>query len=197
MLNRLLLILCFFFLSCHSNGQEGKRSVRPISIPKTKIVELKTYLQNHKKYNQETAIFINFKIPSQYYRFFIYDLKNDKILDKSLVSHGSGSEVQNSDKLVFSNTENSYQSSLGKYEIANRYKGQFGWSYRLKGLDKTNSNAMKRAIVLHPYHKMRSTENGEPSCLSLGCPMLSPDFFKKTEKYIEQSPKPMIIYAFY
>ncbi len=52
----------------------------------------------------------------------------------------------------------------------NSYVGTFGKSYRLKGLDKTNSNALKRAIVLHSYDCIPDTETRNLACLSLGCP---------------------------
>jgi len=165
-------------------------------LPENKISEIKHFIKGS-KYNPEIAVFINFKIPSGKHRFFVYDLKNGKILEKGIVSHGSGSVVENSEKLVFSNIENSYQSSLGKYEIANSYIGNFGKSYRLKGLDKTNSNAMKRAIVLHSLSCVKDEESENPACLSLGCPMLSPNFFKTVASYIDRSEKPILLYAFY
>ncbi len=174
--------------SCGSKSQE--------SISASKISEIKNFVKG-KNYNQDLAVFIDFKIPSNKFRFFIYDLKNNKILEKAIVSHGSGSVVPNSEVLKFSNIEGSYQSSLGKYEIANKYTGIFGKSYRLKGLDKTNNNAMKRAIVLHSYDCIPDVETENPACLSLGCPMLSKKFFKIVEKYIDSSRKPIILYAFY
>lgn len=166
------------------------------NVPENRIAELKTFLKGT-KYNQDIAFFINFKIHSGKYRFFVYDLKNGKILKKGIVSHGSGSQIPNSDKLKFSNIEGSYQSSLGKYEIANSYTGSFGKSYRLKGLDKTNSNALQRAIVLHSLSCVADTESSQPACLSLGCPMLSPKFFETVASYIDYSRKPIILYAFY
>ncbi len=169
---------------------------KDILLPATKITELKTFIKE-KPYNQNFAFFINFKISSGKFRFFIYDLKNNKILEKGIVSHGSGSVVKGSEQLRFSKTENSYQSSLGKYEIANSYVGSFGKSYRLKGLDKTNDNAMKRAIVLHSLACVPDAESQNPACLSLGCPMLSTNFFAKAEKYIDASKYPVILYAFY
>ena len=150
-----------------------------------------------KNYNRNLAVFINFKIHSGKYRFFIYDLKNDKILEKAIVSHGSGSVVANSEELRFSNIENSYQSSLGKFVIGNKYVGTFGRSYRLRGLEKTNSNAMKRAVVIHSLGCVPDEESEENCCLSLGCPMLSANFLKTFEKYVDNSAKPIILYAFY
>lgn len=192
-MKNIFFFLLFLMFSCDSKSQEN---VKQSSIPFDKIEHVKDFIKN-KKYNQELAIFINFRIPSNKFRFFIYDLKNNKILEKAIVAHGSGSVVKGSNDLVFSNTENSYQSSLGKYEIGSSYTGKFGKAYRLKGLDKTNSNALKRAIVLHPYYCISDVETKELACLGLGCPMLSPNFFKVAEKYIDGSKKPIILYAFY
>lgn len=165
-------------------------------MPKARISEIKNYIRG-KEYNQELAVFINFKIPSGKYRYFIYDLKSDKIVQKAVVSHGSGSVIPKSDALRFSNVEGSYQSSLGKYSIGESYIGQFGKAYRLKGLDATNSNAMQRAIVLHSFGCVPDTESENPACLSLGCPMLSVNALKKSAEYIDQSRMPIILYAFY
>lgn len=194
MKNLVFLSLLLLF-SCDSKSQEVSKNSSK-SIPSEKIVQIKNFVKDT-KYNQDLAIFINFRIPSNKFRFFIYDLKNDKILEKAIVAHGSGSVVKGSNDLVFSNVENSYQSSLGKYQIGSSYVGTFGKSYRLIGLDKTNSNAVKRAIVIHPYYCISDVETQNLACLSLGCPMLSPNFFKVAEKYIDGSKKPIILYAFY
>ena len=194
MKNLVFLSLLLLF-SCDSKSQEVSKNSRK-SIPSEIIVQIKNFVKDT-KYNQDLVIFINFRIPSNKFRFFIYDLKNDKILEKAIVAHGSGSVVKGSNDLVFSNVENSYQSSLGKYQIGSSYVGAFGKSYRLIGLDKTNSNASKRAIIIHPYYCISDVETQNLACLSLGCPMLSPNFFKVAEKYIDASKKPIILYAFY
>lgn len=192
-MKNILFLFILILFSCESKSQE---TIINKELSKDKIVEIKNFVAG-KKYNQDLAIFIDFRIPSNKFRFFIYDFKNNKILEKAVVSHGSGSVIKNSDQLKFSNIEGSYQSSLGKYEIANSYVGTFGKSYRLKGLDKTNSNAMQRAIVLHSLGCVPDTETENPACLSLGCPMLSKKFFEVAAKYIDSSKKPIILYAFY
>lgn len=194
-MKNLVFLSLLLLLSCDSKSQEVSKNSRK-SIPSEKIVQIKNFVKDT-KYNQDLVIFINFRIPSNKFRFFIYDLKNDKILEKAIVAHGSGSVVKGSNDLVFSNVENSYQSSLGKYQIGSSYVDAFGKSYRLIGLDKTNSNASKRAIIIHPYYCISDVETQNLACLSLGCPMLSPNFFKVAEKYIDASKKPIILYAFY
>lgn len=187
------IFLLLFLISC---SKIESQQTNVVAIPQSKISEVKNYIKN-KGYNQDLAVFINFKISSGKYRYFIYDLKNDKIIQKAIVSHGSGSVIPQSNALQFSNIEGSYQSSLGKYSIGESYVGQFGKAYRLKGLDDTNSNAMKRAIVLHSFGCVPDAESQNPACLSLGCPMLSVNAFKETAKYIDKSKLPIILYTFY
>ncbi|MDF2931919.1 MAG: hypothetical protein K0R36_1250 [Chryseobacterium sp.] len=184
--------LFIFIISCSKTQSQQNQ----LTLPAAKILEIKDFLKG-KNYNQDIAVFINFKTHSGKFRYFVYDLKNDKILQKAIVSHGSGSVVSRSNSLKFSNVEGSYQSSLGKYEIRENYVGKFGKAYRLKGLDSSNSNAMQRAIVLHSYDCISDKESEDLACLSLGCPMLSKIAFNQTAKYIDQSNKPIILYAFY
>ena len=184
--------LFLFIISCSKTQSQQSQSV----LPESKILEIKNFVKG-KNYNQEIAVFINFKTHSGKYRYFVYDLKNNKILQKAIVSHGSGSVISKSDVLKFSNIEGSYQSSLGKYEIKESYHGKFGKSYRLNGLDKSNSNAMSRAIVMHSYPCILDVETNNSACLSLGCPMLSPKAFTKTSSFIDGSNKTIVLYAFY
>ncbi|WP_292008157.1 hypothetical protein [Chryseobacterium sp.] len=52
------------------------------SLPAQRIADLKTFLKG-KDYNQDLAIFISLKIHSGKYRFFLYDLKNGVIINRS------------------------------------------------------------------------------------------------------------------
>lgn len=189
-----VLFLFLFFISCSKIESQETNFVD--DLPKSKILEIKNYIKG-KNYNQDLAVFINFKVHSGKYRYFVYDLKNDKILQKAVVAHGEGSVVKNSDALQFSNVDGSHQSSLGKYEIRESYNGKFGKAYRLDGLDASNSNSRARAIVLHSYYCIPDKESAYPACLSFGCPMLSKNAFVETAKYIDPSKKTIILYAFY
>ncbi len=189
-------VFLLIFLSFHFTIGSQPSSAVEEYLPKSKVSEIKNYLKG-KDYNQDFAVFINFKIHSGKYRYFFYDLKNDKIVQKAIVAHGEGSAVEKSGLLKFSNTEGSHQSSLGKYEIRESYSGKFGKAYRMDGLDETNSNARARAIVLHSYYCVPDLESKHLTCLSFGCPMLSPKAFTETAKYIDGSKKPIILYAFY
>ncbi|WEK70684.1 MAG: murein L,D-transpeptidase catalytic domain family protein [Candidatus Chryseobacterium colombiense] len=188
------IFLFFLIISCSKFESQANHTVD--YLPKSRVLEIKNYIKG-KDYNRDLAVFINFKIHSGKYRYFVYDLKSDKILQKAIVAHGDGSVVKNSNTLQFSNLDGSHQSSLGKYEIKESYIGKFGKAYRLDGLDKTNSNARSRSIVLHSYYCIPDHESTNPACLSFGCPMLSKNALDKTTKYIDMSEQPIILYAFY
>lgn len=161
------------------------------------VGEVKKLINSNSKYNKEIAFFIDMEIQSGKNRFFIYDLKNDKIIDEGLVAHGSGSETGIPGKLKFSNIVNSHSTSLGKYSIGNHYNGQFGKSYKLYGLDKTNSNAFGRSIVLHKFWAVPYEEQDKYICNSYGCPMVSEKYFERIEKIIDDSKTNIILSIYY
>lgn len=162
-----------------------------------KAALLKPYLKQHSAYNQKIAILIDMRQHSGKNRLYVYDMDSMKIISKGLVAHGSGSETGYEDSLKFSNVPNSYTSSLGKYKIGAAYIGSFGRSYKLHGLETTNNKAFERAIVLHRYSCVPDTEQAFEICNSLGCPMVSENYFLEIDKYISSSTKPIILEIFY
>ncbi|WP_281322914.1 murein L,D-transpeptidase catalytic domain-containing protein [Flavobacterium aestivum] len=194
--------LIFIGVFCSSLNCMNKKDNK--TFPKTskeklesQIIEVKKLVNGNSKYNAEIGFFIDMKIASGKNRFFIYDLKNNKLLDKGLVGHGSGSETGIPGKLKFSNTKNSLCTSLGKYSIGYSYKGIFGKAYKLYGLDKTNSNAFDRNIVLHKYFDIPFEEQENEICNSYGCPMVNERFFGVLEKIIDNSKKKIILTIYY
>lgn len=155
----------------------------------------KNFLQTHNKYNQELVFLLDMRLPSQNYRFFVLDIDKDSIVENGLVAHGSGSVM--GDSLVFSNIPESYQSSIGNYKVGAKYTGSFGKSYKLHGLDKTNNNAFKRYIVLHPYSCVPDEEQDYPICESLGCAMVSDNFMNTLYGIIDSSNNPILMVMYY
>jgi hypothetical protein len=154
--------------------------------------ELKTYAAQN-KCNTEYAFVINMHLPSYKKRFFVYNLKKDSIVASGLVAHGTGSETFKG-ALVFSNVNDSRCTSLGKYKIGGSYKGMFGFSYKLMGLDSSNNRAFERAIVLHSHACVPEKEIDEyPICFSYGCPMVNPSFLQTLKKYISTQGKTPIL----
>lgn len=161
------------------------------------VAKIRDFLKENPKYSSELVFLIDMKIASGRNRFFIYDLKKEKISDQGLVAHGSGSETGILNKLKFSNENGSNATSLGKYSIGESYHGQFGKSYKLYGLDKSNSNAFSRYIVLHKFSRMPYEEQINPVCNSLGCPMVNEKYFARIEKILDSSHKKILLDIYY
>lgn len=196
---KLFISVIFLFLFSYSFFWQERMTLSEVKYEKRlkeKAKHVSDFIKN-KKYNQKIAFLIDFSKPIGKFRFFIYNLETNKVLDRGIVIHGQGSEVEGKNELQFSNIENSLQSSLGKCEIGKSYYGQFGKAYKLKGLDKTNSNVEKRYIVLHSFSCIPDQETDKKICLSWGCPTLSLAFFDKVATYIDNSKYPIILYSFY
>jgi L,D-transpeptidase catalytic domain len=169
---------------------------------KATLVRLEKYTGAVKAYtiknnfNNRYCFLIDMKMASGSKRFFVYDLKNDSILLAGLVTHGSG--LNNfTDSAVFSNVPGSNCTSLGKYKIGKSYFGTFGLAYKLYGLDKTNSNAFDRFVVLHSHPCVPDYEiTPRHICRSWGCPTISPLFLNQLKMYIDRSDKPILLWIF-
>jgi len=98
----------------------------------------------------DMAAVADFALPSALPRFHFANLEQGSVRS-FLVAHGRGSDPEHDGFLkIFSNVPNSYATSRGAYVTAEWYKGKYGTSIRLMGLDQDNSNVLERAIVLHP-----------------------------------------------
>jgi hypothetical protein len=137
------------------------------------------------------------RVPSGKNRFFVYNLKENSIEMAGLVAHGKG-PGNGSDELMFSNEPNSNCTSLGKYKLGRSYSGMFGLSYKLHGLDRTNSNAFERSVVLHSFCGVPNKEVYPASiCMSEGCPTVSPAFLTQLKVLLDNSEKPILLWIYY
>jgi hypothetical protein len=142
--------------------------------------------------NQRYITLIDFGTRSEDERFYVFDTNNGQWA-KYLVAHGKGSGAAVAAK--FSNKPESRMSSLGVYRTAETYTGKHGYSLRLDGLSSTNSNARKRAIVIHPakYVTQEFANKRDMVGRSWGCPALDPRVSKKIINLIKNGS---MIYAF-
>jgi hypothetical protein len=198
----LLLILAFEFAAkCNTGKTVSAPAVAPEVAIRNRTIStanaIKTYLSAHSEYNDELVFLVDMRIESGKNRFFVFNLKDNKIVDEGLVAHGSGSETGEQGKLKFSNVKNSYCTSLGKYAIGKSYNGQFGKGYQLHGLDATNNNALERYIVLHTYKSVPYDEQESPIVNSLGCPMVNSVFFERLQTILDNSDKKILLYIYY
>lgn len=143
----------------------------------------------------ETLMLFDASQPSLQPRLTIIDLrgKSPTVLLKTQVAHGKGSDINNDGVIdQFSNTPHSNATSLGLYRVGDAYGGKHGTSYRLHGLDPTNSNAFVRAVVIHSADYVSRNHVGR----SFGCPAVSKEVLalltargmQNTYLYIHQAP---------
>ncbi|MFT3682556.1 MAG: murein L,D-transpeptidase catalytic domain family protein [Ferruginibacter sp.] len=151
--------------------------------------------KNHRLNNKDIITIIDFTKASTEKRLFIIDMNSGAILYKTLVAHG-----RNSGQLFaksFSNTESSYESSLGFYITSSTYDGKHGYSLKLNGCEKgINSNAEKRAIVVHGADYVSELFIQQNGFLgrSHGCPAL-PEALSKEIIDVIKNGSCLFIYA--
>ena len=146
-------------------------------------------------YNESVCFFIDMTLPSGQNRFFVYNIAKDSIQRSGLVTHGRCNQLWLEGR-KYANEPGCGCTSLGKYKIGNSYNGRFGLAYKLYGLDKTNSNAFKRYVVLHSHECVPVTEVQDEICQSDGCPTVSPQFLQQLRPMIKQSSKPILLWIF-
>jgi hypothetical protein len=187
----------------------AKKETTKISPPKKKstnksgksfsltdrAVEISTYVQQ-KGFSTRYCFLIDMSLHSGRNRFFVYDLEQQSVAYAGLVAHGSCNE-RFLDRGRFSNLSNSGCSSLGKYKVGAFYHGSYGASFKLHGLDRSNSNAFPRGVVIHGYDCVPNEEiYPRVLCNSLGCPMVSYDFFDRLSKIIKKSERPILLWIY-
>jgi hypothetical protein len=132
--------------------------------------------QQNQLQNDSLIAIIDFSKPSIEKRFFLIDLRNQRVVKNTLVAHGKNSGMLNAES--FSNTIHSNQSSLGLYITQNTYQGKHGYSLRIQGMSKgLNDNALKRAVVIHgaDYVSKSFIQRNGRLGRSYGCPALPID----------------------
>jgi hypothetical protein len=151
------------------NNHAGALSIPLINKVLTTLTCSNAY---HVQHNQILTV-IDYSLPSNQKRLWIFDLKQKKLLFHTFISHGitSGALLTN----YFSNINNSKATSLGVYKTEKTYYGRDGLSLRLNGLERGfNDNANNRYIVMHGawyVDEQFIKKYGRPG-RSWGCPAL-------------------------
>lgn len=209
---KLPLLAFFIYFSCNGSEASGDvetskdsrshvdsvaRGSETMKRLKGRVEKIKAFVREHGQYNSNVVFLVDMRMPSGKYCFFVYDLVKDSVLMRGLVAHGFGSNPKKSEGLQFSNVCNSYCTSLGKYAVGEAYPGRFGMAYKLYGLEASNSNALKRAVVLHRYNEVPGGEQEDAIVNSAGCLMVAPGFMKKLIGVIDGSEKRILLEIYY
>lgn len=187
--------IAMMFLYCFPDNQKNNNN-----ISNNEIIRISAFSKSAKqfceqrKYNTSVFFLVDMQMHSGRKRFFAIDMGTDSVVASGLVAHGVCG-IFFSATASFSNEPGLGCSSLGRYKIGNKYNGRFGAAYKLHGLDSTNSNAYKRNVVLHSYYEVPDIEiHPAHVCNSLGCPMVSKNFFKTLANIIDTSKKPVLLW---
>ncbi len=198
------LIACLSFSTCNGCNdydpeKEYAEQQATFARLKAKADSAKLYCKR-KGYSQEYCILVDFSIHSGKNRFFVWDFAKDTVKYASVCCHGYGQKSTRKSP-VFSNVEGSYCSSLGKYKIGARSYSQWGVNvhYKMHGLERTNSNAFKRWIVLHSHTPVPEEEiypQHLPLGWSQGCPVINNDIMKKVDVLLKKTKKPVLLWIY-
>ena len=129
----------------------------------------------------------DFTQPSSVQRFYLVDLKANRLLLQTWVAHGrnSGDDFA----VYFSNENASNKSSKGTFLIGEPFHSpKHGDAFLLEGLDKgVNDNARSREIIIHgaDYVREEFIEAHGRCGRSLGCPALPPEAMQKVSRLLK------------
>lgn len=130
-------------------------------------------------WRRDIAGVADFSLRSSEPRLYFANLEAGTV-QSYLVAHGLGSDPEHDGWLHwFSNEPGSNATSRGSYITYDWYKGKYGMSIRLGGLDPDNSNALDRAIVMHSAEYATPQFVAEHGVLgrSNGCFAMAPSDF--------------------
>lgn len=201
MVQKILLLFVIQFIGCKNTSEKEFQ----------KTTEKRDYSSFHKeasqfvednKFNEDYYFLVDLSQHSGKNRFFVYDFKTNKFTNKNLVTHGSCDKIEENEtkwqKAKFNNADNSHCSSKGKYKIGKRDSSSWGIKikYWLHGLEKSNSNAVNRVVVLHSWTAVADNEIYPIySPLSWGCPAVSDDFMRILDAKLLKTKKPVLLWV--
>lgn len=103
---------------------------------------------HHGQVHKPLLTIVDYNIPSDQPRLWIFDLKSHRLLAHLRVAHGANSGRQSAFR--FSNKINSHMSSIGTFVTGTTYSGHYGYSLHIIGLNPgINDNAYIRHVVIH------------------------------------------------
>lgn len=155
-------------------------------------------------FDLEHAVLIDFGRHSGKNRFFVWNFAENRVEIESLVAHGYGNTgfESSNQEIIFSNTPNSYTSSLGKYKLGARAPSKWGINihYKMHGLEKTNDKAFERYIVLHSFEYIPEEEVYPaylPMGFSQGCPVVDDETMREVDVLLKTKKKPVLMWIYY
>lgn len=147
------------------------------------------------KVKKDIVTLIDFRMSSTKKRMWIIDVNTNEVIHHTIVAHGKNSGWEYAK--TFSNTPNTNMSSLGFYLTGEKYIGKYGLSLRLDGQENGfNSNARRRAIVLHPANYVNNSISKSLGRMgrSFGCPAIP---YENSDKVVKTIADRSVMFIYY
>lgn len=201
-------ILMMCTVACNArteSSQTEETSPTEVLSERYKDIVHSTFQSKARQHKADTRylILVDYSIPSNDYRLFIWDAEQDCIVEKFWCTHGFGGG-STPDRPVFSNTPGSNCSSLGWYLVDRGVgvSGKYGYDYHaVEGLDASNSNARRREILIHSWSSVDRDYEAQidhPMKLDMrcaGCFTTTDEGFKTIDRYVKSRQKRMLLVA--
>lgn len=147
------------------------------------------------KVKKDIITLIDFRMSSIKKRMWIIDVNTNEVIHHTIVAHGKNSGWEFAK--TFSNTPNTNMSSIGFYLTGEKYIGKYGLSLRLDGVENGfNSNARRRAIVLHPAKYVNTSISKSLGRMgrSFGCPAIP---YKDSDKVVKTIADRSVMFIYF
>ena len=158
----------------------------------------RSYVRQHGM-NEHYALFVDYSIRSGKPRLFVWDFRKGRVVASTYVMHGDGGG-STAKRPRFSNRIGSNCSSLGKFLVTKEHGRINKRGFRLKGLERSNSNAYARALMIHraawvdnhcwmPYIPLHGN-----ACS--GCVTISSRGLNYLHPLISREKKPLLLWSY-
>ncbi|HMI07793.1 MAG TPA: murein L,D-transpeptidase catalytic domain family protein [Flavobacterium sp.] len=159
--------------SIYHNLHSNTISAMPKLESFTKALEGFYSLKEKGMITKDILTLVDFSLSSNVKRLWVIDLSTNTVLFNSLVAHGKNTGEEFAE--TFSNSAESFKSSLGFYATGEIYNGKHGQSLKLDGLEAgINDGARARGVVMHgaDYVSESFIRDHHRLGRSQGCPAL-------------------------
>lgn len=185
-------------LATHDSEIQSLKNNAPHIDKKVLQLALNAYrkVDHQGRVKNPTLTVIDFSLPSNQQRMWIFDMKKDALIFKTWVAHGKNSGAGANTKR-FSNAPDSKESSLGTYITQDTYIGHKGYSLHLQGIEPGfNTNAHARHVVVHGawYVNPEFIKRQGRAGASWGCPAIPAPMAKPVINTIKNGS---VIFAYY
>lgn len=198
-------IIAISFTNCSRSGNTVDSSISTDPDACYRDFVKSEFFSKARQHKADTRylILVDYSIPSNQDRLFIWDTEKDGIVEKLWCAHGFGGG-STPERPVFSNTLNSNCSSLGWFLIdcSVGRSTKYGYDYHaVDGLDASNSNARRREILIHQWHSVThdcEAKIDRPMDLDMrcaGCFTTTDEGYKTIDRYIKSRSKRLLLYA--